>query len=63
MSPKEYGVAIYYDPQAVGSSALQNLYITNNQSVPVVFVFQHIGENLDLTIEKTPLLSVITPLI
>lgn len=57
------GVAIYYDPQAVGSSALQNLYITNNQNVPIVFVFRHVGSNLDISVEKVPLLSALTPLI
>lgn len=65
--PKEYGTAIYYDPNAQGSSALQNLYITNNRGQDVQFVFRHANNALDirvLTVAATdPLLSLGSPLI
>ncbi|HET9947060.1 MAG TPA: VanW family protein [Patescibacteria group bacterium] len=50
--PKEFGVAIYYMPNEVGSSSLQNLYITNSFDKPVSFVFKHTGTTLDITVEK-----------
>lgn len=37
--PKEMGVSIYYDPTSVGSSAQQNLYITNDKDYDVTFNF------------------------
>lgn len=51
--PKQYGVAIYYMPQESGSSALQNLYITNTFSTPVSFVFTHTGNMLHVSVEKS----------
>lgn len=50
--PREFGVAIYYMPGESGSSSLQNLYITNNFNVPVVFTFTHKGDKLDIVVEK-----------
>lgn len=48
--PREYGVAIFYDPNASGSSALQNLYITNTFTKPVTFVFTYDGTGLDVKV-------------
>lgn len=41
--PKEKGVAIYSNPNARGSSALQNLYIQNNRSHAVKLGFNYDG--------------------
>lgn len=50
--PKEYGVSIYYDPNNKSSSAIKNLYITNNQDKPVTFHFDYDGKQLKVTISK-----------
>ena len=50
--PKEYGVSIYYDPNGVGNSERQNLYITNNKSYPIEFVFTHQDNALDIEIQE-----------
>lgn len=50
--PKEHGVAIYYAPLDVSVSGKQNLYIQNNREVPVEFVFDYDGTNLQLTVEE-----------
>ena len=47
---REYGVSIYSQGVANGSSARQNLYIKNNKENPVVFKFDYNGENLKLSI-------------
>ncbi len=39
--PKQYGVAIYYDPNNQSAGARENLYITNNKDKPVNFVFEY----------------------
>lgn len=39
--PKQYGVAIYYDPNNQFAGAEENLYITNNKDKPVNFVFEY----------------------
>lgn len=39
--PKSEGVSIYYDPNNYSRSANQNLYITNNQTKPVDFIFDY----------------------
>jgi hypothetical protein len=39
--PKEYGVAIYYDPNNNSAGARENLYITNNKNKPVNFEFTY----------------------
>lgn len=49
---KADGVAIYYMPGESGSSALQNLYITNNYTVSIGFVFTYKDNKLDIKIEK-----------
>lgn len=46
------GTAIYYDPNSPGSSALQNLYVTNTFNVPVTFTFTHKGTNLTIDVTK-----------
>lgn len=49
---KEYGVAIYYDPNNLSVSGAQNLYIKNNKTVSVNFVFDYDGTNLQFKIEE-----------
>jgi hypothetical protein len=39
--PKAQGVAIYFDPNNPSKGANQNLYITNNQSKDVDFIFDY----------------------
>lgn len=48
--PKQYGVAIFYNPNAPDSSALQNLYITNTFDKPITFVFTYNGTALDVEV-------------
>lgn len=48
--PGEYGVSIKYMPANFGNSALQNLYIVNNQEKPVTFVFDYDGENVSVKV-------------
>lgn len=43
---REDGVAIFY------GSGPQNLYITNSLSTPIMFVFTHKDQNLDIKVEK-----------
>lgn len=50
--PKEYGVSIYYDPGNKSSSAIKNLYITNNQDKPVTFHFNYDGKQLKVSVSK-----------
>lgn len=50
--PREYGVAIYYSPDALGASANENLYITNNFDSAVKFQFDFDGDNLKVKILK-----------
>lgn len=49
---KEDGVAIYYDPNTVGSSQQQNLYITNNRDKTIAFVFNYEKDTLDMRVEE-----------
>lgn len=51
--PKEYGVSIYNLPGAYGLSARQNLYITNNLGIPVIFTFNYDGVNLTIEIAQS----------
>ncbi len=44
--PKQYGVAIYFDP------ARENLYITNNQEKPVTFNFDYDGSELKVSVSQ-----------
>ncbi len=39
--PKQYGTAIYYMPGQDSSSALQNLYVTNNKGKDIVMEFDY----------------------
>lgn len=48
--PAKYGVAIYDTPDAKGSSALQNLYITNNKEHDVTIRFTYDGTKLDVKV-------------
>lgn len=48
--PKEYGVSIYSNPYSYGSSALQNLYITNNKAKPVAFKFEYKNNKVKVSI-------------
>lgn len=48
--PKEYGVAIYYNPSNKSVGARQNLYITNNKDKAVKFVFEYKEGNLSVSV-------------
>lgn len=50
--PKEYGVSIFSQPNNPSSSALQNLYITNQFEYPVVIVFDYDGTTLLIQVLK-----------
>ena len=50
--PKEYGVSIYNLPGAFDTSARQNLYITNDLSKSVTFVFDYDGTNLSVSVTE-----------
>lgn len=50
--PKEYGVAIYLDPNNTASSARKNLYITNNHDKPVTFHFNYDNGQLKVSVTK-----------
>lgn len=47
---REYGVSIYKTPFSSASSALQNLYITNNTYGPISFTFEYDGANLTIAV-------------
>ncbi|OGG25425.1 hypothetical protein A3A59_06575 [Candidatus Gottesmanbacteria bacterium RIFCSPLOWO2_01_FULL_42_10] len=46
--PREFGVSIYSLPTDYTTSAIQNLYITNNKDHDVSFVFDYSGEVLKI---------------
>lgn len=50
--PKQAGVSIFYSPNNPSSSTLQNLYITNNQSKTIAFVFAHEKDSLNIKVEE-----------
>jgi len=50
---KEYGVAIYFDPNAPLASARQNLYIKNTLEKPITFKFDFDGDNLKVSVLKS----------
>ncbi len=50
--PKQYGVAIYFHPDAHLSSAKQNLYIKNTLDSKVTFRFDFDGDNLKVSVLK-----------
>lgn len=47
--PREYGVSIYAVPNQSGSSAQQNLYITNNRQKAIEFVFDYKDNDLKVS--------------
>jgi len=56
--PKKYGTSIYNTVGQESANALQNLYIKNNRSSAIKFVFNYDKENLKLSIvESKSLLS------
>jgi len=50
--PRELGVSIYYTPNDLASSTLQNLYITNSLNKPIAFIFTHDKGNLNIKVEQ-----------
>jgi VanW like protein len=50
--PKQYGVAIYYNPNSKLASARENLYITNNQDKPVTFHFDYRDGQLKVSVSR-----------
>lgn len=50
--PREYGVAIYSNPESKGSSANQNLYITNNLGSKITYKLEFDGVNLKASVLK-----------
>jgi len=50
--PKQFGVAIYYDPNQKSKSANENLYITNNQDKPVKFILEYKDNLLKVSVVK-----------
>lgn len=50
--PQQSGVSIFYSPNNPSSSTLQNLYITNNQSKTIAFVFSNGKDNLNIKVEE-----------
>lgn len=48
-----YGVSIYANPNASGTHARQNLYITNNKDKAVTFKFEYDGVNLKATVVES----------
>lgn len=48
--PKKYGVAIYDEDGNYYSSAVQNLYITNNKNKPVTFFFDYKNNVLTVSV-------------
>ncbi len=50
--PKQLGVSIFYSPNNPSASTYQNLYITNNRSKTIAFVFTHEKDNLNIKVEE-----------
>lgn len=50
--PREYGVAIYYNPERHSTNQAQNLYIINNKDKDITLRFIYDGENLKVEIEE-----------
>lgn len=48
--PRKYGTSIYFNPGSSGANAVQNLYVRNNRSNPIVLVFDYENNTLKLTI-------------
>jgi hypothetical protein len=50
--PREYGTAIYYDPNAKAASAQQNLYIQNTKDKPVMIVIYSQRDKVVVSVEE-----------
>ncbi len=50
--PQQSGVSIFYSPDNPLSSTLQNLYITNNHSKTIAFVFVQNKDDLNIKVEE-----------
>lgn len=50
--PKKYGVSIFYTPNDPSGSSVQNLYITNNKSKTIAFIFEHKKNYLDIQVQE-----------
>ena len=48
--PKEYGVSIFSNPYIKGNDAMQNLYITNNRTTPIIFKLDHFEDKLKVSV-------------
>ncbi|MBI3486172.1 VanW family protein [Candidatus Daviesbacteria bacterium] len=49
---REYGVSIFYSPEAKASNSKQNLYIRNNKPNPILFKFVVNDKNLEASVEE-----------
>ena len=49
---KQDGVSIYYSPENPTNSTLQNLYITNNRSQTIAFIFTNNNTSLNIKVEQ-----------
>ena len=50
--PKQYGTAIYVDPNTPASNARQNLYIQNTKDMPVTFTLSYKHTVLDVQVSE-----------
>ncbi|MDE2589266.1 MAG: VanW family protein [Patescibacteria group bacterium] len=50
--PRQYGTAIYFDPNSSGSNAEQNLYIQNTKDKPVTFTLSYENNSLQVNITE-----------
>jgi len=50
--PEQYGVSIYYSPNDSATSMIQNLYITNNRSKTIAYVFTQKNDLLNIRVEE-----------
>ncbi|KKR34065.1 MAG: hypothetical protein UT63_C0007G0020 [Candidatus Gottesmanbacteria bacterium GW2011_GWC2_39_8] len=48
--PKDFGVAIYYNPGEKSSNQLQNLYIVNDKNTDISFLFEYDGTKLLISV-------------
>ncbi len=51
--PRQFGTSIYNNPGQESANAVQNLYVKNNKSSPVTFIFKYDNENLKLSIVQS----------
>ncbi|MEN9407335.1 MAG: hypothetical protein RLZZ455_551 [Candidatus Parcubacteria bacterium] len=50
--PKEYGVSIYYAPGNETGNARQNLYVKNDKTIPIAFVFSYKDDLLRVDVKE-----------